>query len=109
MNYMIFDETGNAIDTFDDADSAHACLKRIVEDDPSAARELALFAFDDDGLAVGEPVIAADVAPDAAQQVTLFPSFFSWNAVSPKTFVDLRSNGGAIQVPAFSTAAQSVC
>ncbi len=55
MNFMIFDDAGNAIESFDDGLVARAALRGIVMADPSAVGELALFTFDDDGRVVGEP------------------------------------------------------
>jgi len=68
MTYMILDITGNAIDTFDDAAVARATLRSLVREDPAGARELVLLAYDGSGRAVGEAVVGADVASQAAHR-----------------------------------------
>lgn len=61
MRFMILDQTGNAVDAFDNGHDARAALRAMVIVDASSASELALVAFDEGGHAVGEPEIAADI------------------------------------------------
>ena len=49
MNYSLFSSTGNLIDSFTDETEARAALQRIVEAEPDAAEDVALFVADDAG------------------------------------------------------------
>jgi len=111
MTFMIIDSTGNAIEAFEDVAQGREVLRAIVTNDPTAARELALIAFDDDGNAVGDPEIAADlgVAPEAAHQMTLADGIFSWFQVNAETFTALWPAGARMaQVPALNQQAATL-
>lgn len=66
MDYMIFDSTGDAIESFKVERRAIEALVERARGDVDAARELILLAFDRDGIAVGEAVTVADVLPEMA-------------------------------------------
>lgn len=90
MTYMIFDNE-NAIDTFDDLDSARRAVSVLVDRDPSAVCDLALLTFDEDGNAVGEVEVAADIVPAAARRMTLSSAIYEWVQVTAETFVPSTS------------------
>jgi hypothetical protein len=58
MHYEIFDSTGNLVESFGDEESARRTLDLIVDAEPDAAEDVALFISDDDGMPVGGPVFA---------------------------------------------------
>jgi hypothetical protein len=58
MHYEIFDSTGNLVESFTDEESARRTLDLIVDAEPDAAEDVALFISDDDGTPVGGPVFA---------------------------------------------------
>lgn len=58
MQYAIFDSTGNLVESFEDEQSAREALDRIIDAEPEAAEQVALFVYGDDGMPVGEPVFA---------------------------------------------------
>ena len=58
MNYSLFSSSGNLIDSFDDETEARAALRRIVEAEPDAAEDVALFVSDDTGKLVAGPIHA---------------------------------------------------
>jgi len=58
MNYSLFSSTGNLIDSFTDETEARAALQRIVEAEPDAAEDVALFVADDAGVIVDGPIHA---------------------------------------------------
>lgn len=91
MNFMILDSNGNALDAFESYWAARDELRTMALDDPQAARDLALLAFDDDGLAVGEAVVAADVAPDVVSHVEIVSA--GWHKVSGHTFSAWTESG----------------
>lgn len=62
MDYSLFSGAGNLIEAFDDERDARAALQRIVEDEPDAADDVALFISDDDGTVVDGPIHAAPAA-----------------------------------------------
>jgi hypothetical protein len=62
MDYSIFSSSGNLIDSFSDEAEARAALQRIVDSEPSAAADVALFIADDDGTVVDGPIHAATPA-----------------------------------------------
>lgn len=96
MNFMIFDSTGNAIDAFDDGDQARIALREMIIADPSAATELALFAFDESGSVVGEAEIAADVVPELVRRMTLRGAF-SFVQLNYVTFTSIWRTEGAVE------------
>jgi hypothetical protein len=71
MDFMLMDTSGNAIDSYPRARDAEAALIALVDQDPSAAEEVALIAFDRRGVAVGEPVVVADLRPELAVELEL--------------------------------------
>jgi hypothetical protein len=97
MSFMIFDDTGNALDAFDDYASARSCFEQLVREDPSMVRSLVLLAFDDAGNAIGEPEVAADMAAvaDLAVRVVLTAPA-AWFQIGARTFVE-RWLGGEIR------------
>jgi hypothetical protein len=107
MDFMIFDTTGNAVAAYPDALSASDALRALVIDDPEAGRELALFAFDEEGHAVGEAVVGADVAPEYAGKVSLTGT--KWLRYNAETFVEVwtRTFGGELK-PATAGALEAV-
>ena len=58
MTYTLMASTGNMIDWFDNEQEARAALQRIVESDPAAADDVALFISDDEGNIVDGPIQA---------------------------------------------------
>jgi hypothetical protein len=58
MTYTLMASTGNMIDWFDNEPEARAALQRIVESDPAAADDVALFISDDEGNIVDGPIHA---------------------------------------------------
>lgn len=56
MDYSLFSSTGNLIDSFTDETEARAALQRIVEAEPDAAEDVALFVADDAGAIVDGPI-----------------------------------------------------
>ena len=56
MDYSLFSSTGNLIDSFTDETEARAALQRIVESEPEAAEDVALFIADDAGTIVEGPI-----------------------------------------------------
>lgn len=58
MHYEIFDSTGNLVESFQDEESARRTLDLIVDAEPDAAEDVALFVSDDDGMPIGAPVFA---------------------------------------------------
>jgi hypothetical protein len=62
---MIFDSAGNAINSFDDEVAARAALRAIAEREPTAADDVLLISYDDDGNPVGEAVTAEDLPPSS--------------------------------------------
>jgi hypothetical protein len=62
MDYSLFSSSGNLIDAFDNESDARAALQRIVETEPDAADDVALFISDDDGKVVDGPIHATPAA-----------------------------------------------
>jgi hypothetical protein len=58
MDYSLFSGAGNLIDSFTDEAEARAALQRIVEAEPEAAEDIALFVADDTGAIVEAPIHA---------------------------------------------------
>ncbi len=58
MDYSLFSSSGNLIDSFSDETQARAALQRIVEAEPDAAEDVALFIADGDGAVVEGPIHA---------------------------------------------------
>jgi hypothetical protein len=56
MYFVLLDSTGNLIASYRDEDEAREALAQIVEDDPSAADEIALMTYDDEGAVAADPV-----------------------------------------------------
>jgi hypothetical protein len=59
--YMLLDSTGSAINAYHEEVAAHAALRATVADDPAAAADIFLLAYDDDGNPVGEAVTIEDL------------------------------------------------
>jgi hypothetical protein len=89
MNFMIFDETGNALSAFDQDEEARACFQQLVREDPSLVRSLTLLTFDDAGNAVGEAEVAADMPliADFAISIDLTEPPSHWSRLGARTFV----------------------
>jgi len=75
MNFMIFDNAGNAVESFDSERAACKALVELAIAEPAAARHLALLVFDAEGEAVGEPLTVADLRPEAATEIVLAGEF----------------------------------
>lgn len=58
MDYSLFSKAGNLIDSFTDEAEARAALQRIVEAEPEAAEDVAMFVADDTGAIVDGPIHA---------------------------------------------------
>ena len=71
MKYMILDSRGNAVDAFSTQVAARATLRAIVAEEPDAADELVLLAYNAEGRPVGEAATFYDLAPAA----TIKPSW----------------------------------
>ena len=89
MDYMLVDSTGNALDAFQDESLAIKAFAQLLNEDNAAAREVVLLAFDERGVAVGEPIVGADILPEAAVQLELndvgfrrVGLTFSWTATA---------------------------
>lgn len=66
MIFSIFDSTGNLVASYSDEAAARQALAGIVRDEPEAAGDVALLAFDDQGRAVGDAVHGTAVVETAA-------------------------------------------
>jgi hypothetical protein len=62
VHYVIFDSTGNLVESFEDERSARGALDRIVAGEPEAAEHVALFICGEDGTPVGDPIMARAVS-----------------------------------------------
>jgi len=62
VHYVIFDSTGNLIESFQDEQSARRTLNRIVDAEPEAAEHVALFVHGEDGMPVGDPIFTRAVS-----------------------------------------------
>ncbi len=90
MDYMLVDSSGNALDAFENEADALKVFARLLKEDKTVALEVALFSFDERGVVVGEPIVGADVLPEAAVEVELEDiSFrrvggltFSWTTIT---------------------------
>ena len=60
MYFVIFDSSGNMVDSFDDEGDARAALDRIVHEDADAADHFAILTFDVACDPVGEAITVAD-------------------------------------------------
>ncbi|HEV2945257.1 MAG TPA: hypothetical protein VGX26_09110 [Solirubrobacteraceae bacterium] len=58
MHYVLLSSTGNLIDSHEDETEARAALQRIIDAEPDAAEDVALMTYGDDGMPVGDPVVA---------------------------------------------------
>jgi hypothetical protein len=58
MNYVLLSSTGNLISSYEEESEARDALQRIVDTEPSAAEDVALMTYGDDGMPVGNPVLA---------------------------------------------------
>lgn len=71
MHYMVMDTGGNAISAFESGADAMLGFEQIVREHPDSAPHIALLAFDEDGEAVGDALVAADVAPELVTRLAL--------------------------------------
>jgi hypothetical protein len=62
MTDTVMASTGDMIDWFDNEPEARAALQRIVEFDPEATSEVALFVSDENGQIIEGPIHAAPAA-----------------------------------------------
>lgn len=109
MDYMLIDGYGNAVEAFQDRQAAETALLALVAEDHAAAHEVALLAFDSRGVAVGEPLVAADLQPESAVELEFEDAryrrmsgltFSSWTAEILRVVQPVGPNGGIIaQVP----------
>ena len=98
------DSAGNAVDAFESDGAALMAFAALIRDDPTFAKDLALFAFGDDGRALGEPLVAADLLPEAVTETVIYssgwtklhetvgPTFVSW-AEPVLTLTTFPANG----------------
>ena len=104
MDYMLVDSYGNAVDAFTDRRAAEIALVGLVEEDHAAAHEVALLSFDGRGVVVGEPLVAADLQPESAIELSLEDAryrlvdgfgftFSSWTAEVLRALQPVTSNG----------------
>jgi hypothetical protein len=56
--YTVLDGTGNLIDSFDNEEAARDLLESILRENPDAADDVALIAYDASGHPVGDPVFS---------------------------------------------------
>lgn len=56
MFFALFTDRGDWLGDHDTLDEAIKALDEMIADDPSAAAEVAIFPFDDQGGRVGEPI-----------------------------------------------------
>jgi hypothetical protein len=64
MDYTILDSAGNALASFaDDELAARATLHAMVAVEPEAADHVALLAYGDDGMPIGEAMTVYDIPP----------------------------------------------
>jgi hypothetical protein len=61
MYFVILDSTANLVESFDSEDEARAALEQIVRQEPEAADEYAMLAYDENGGPVGDAVTGADL------------------------------------------------
>ena len=87
MDYMILDDAGNALASFADEVTAHACLYTMVRVDPDAADHVRLIAYADDGMPMGE----ARSVWDVPLPVTVDESFFL-QPHATRVFISFRSH-----------------
>jgi hypothetical protein len=105
MNFMIVDSNGNALDAFESYSAARNELRAMAFEDPRAARDLALLTFNDNGLAVGEAVVAADVAPEVLGEISIIS--LGWHEVTAHTFSAWTEPGSSDPLPANEAAASA--
>jgi hypothetical protein len=74
MDYMILDSAGNALASFEDELTARATLHAIAAVDPDAAEHVALLAYDDAGMPVGDALTVVDCDPPVSVEPSLFVS-----------------------------------
>jgi hypothetical protein len=72
MHYMILDSAGNALLSVEDELTARATMHAMVAIEPEAADHVALLAYGDDGIPVGDAVSPLDSAP----AVSVLPSYY---------------------------------
>jgi hypothetical protein len=73
MDYTILDSAGNTLASFaDDELAARATLHAMVAVEPEAADHVALLAYGDDGLPIGEAMSVYDVPPAVSVQPSDF-------------------------------------
>lgn len=65
MYYAILDSTANLVDAFDREDEARLALERIVHDDPDAADEYAMLAYDAQGHPSGKALLGSELGVHA--------------------------------------------
>lgn len=68
MTWMLLDSAGNAIADYGDGVAARAALRSLVGEEPAAATEVFLVAYDDAGHAFGPAVMYEDL-PHASSDV----------------------------------------
>lgn len=80
MYFVLLDSTGNLLASYRDEDEARSALAQLVDDDPSAADEVALMTYDD----AGEVAADAFFVPTVAPIVGVSPS--DWVSPSPEPY-----------------------
>lgn len=88
MDYLLMDSAGNAVDSFDNWPDAVTVLREMVTERPSAALDLAILPFDDEGQPAGEATTAAEVVPAAAHRLELTAHLGQkWQAMGHATYM----------------------
>ncbi|HTA06078.1 MAG TPA: hypothetical protein VK774_06925 [Solirubrobacteraceae bacterium] len=59
--YVILDSTANLVDSFDQEAEARRALEAIVRQDPDAADDYALIAYNDDGKPIGDALTGSEL------------------------------------------------
>src|SRR5512132_2551690 len=96
MHFVMADNEGSVLDTFENAADARASLRMLVSRDPSWADELLVLPYNDDGSLAGDAVMYRDIAPtvqtittvvisNVAIRSEVYPVGTATSAASPKT------------------------
>jgi hypothetical protein len=101
MTWMLLDQDGNAIATYDDEVEAHVAMRAIVDGEPGAAGSILLIGYDDRGNPVGEAV-TYDELPASTVTVTEVPAEGIAVFLTRRTF-GLGSSGRHVEADAVPT------
>jgi hypothetical protein len=103
MNFVIMDSNGNALDAFESYAAARDELRNLAFADRDGARDLALLTFDENGLAIGDAVVAADVAPEVLNKLQIVSA--GWREISCFTYSAWTQPGDVDPLPRANGAA----